>query len=233
MNNSIKNSEFLNCAPKKPLSDLLTTVTGVDFGSLSSEQILEMADGFLDTPIPFMTLSSYRACVKEGLYEPFEAKYRERRKMLLCLIFAEARDKKGKYIDKICDLFWAISEETCWVLPRNASVSPTAPLADVPEILGRETLHGIDSFSLGTAAIFAAIYKAGLKSAIAEISDILPERVEAEIAIRCATPFLNLGLSEAVSSPEANAALDYVANSGILPEDTREAITAKLRTLSA
>lgn len=228
MNNQENLQKCTSEYPTKALRTLLREVTGEDLLALSKEQIAEKAEKYLDTPLPFLPLSLYRAYSKDGKREPFEDRYTMRRNMMLTFILAEAADKKGKYTDKICDLLWAISEESSWVLPRNTEVSPTAVNTDVPEVFSRDALHGIDLYALGTAVIFSYIYATQLNSSLFAVSDILPERAEFEVYNRCITPFLNLGLYPSVRCEEAYDALDYICACGILPKEASMAVQKKL-----
>lgn len=228
MNNEENLQECTSAYPTKALRALLRDVAGEDLFALSKEQITEKAEKYLDTPLPFLPLSLYRAYSKDGKREPFEDRYTMRRNMMLTFILAEAADKKGKYTDKICDLLWAISEESSWVLPRNTEVSPTFPGTDIPEVFSLDALHGIDLYSLGTAVIFCCIYAAHLDFSLRAVSDILPERAEFEVYDRCITPFLNIGLYPSVRCEEAYGALDYIVACGILPKEASMAVQKKL-----
>ncbi len=228
MNNEENLQINFPATPTEAVRGLLSSAAGEDLFALSKEQITEKAEKYLDTPLPFLPLSLYRAYSKDGKAEPFEDRYTMRRNMMLTFILAEAAGKKGKYTDKICDLLWAISEESSWVLPRNTEVSPTSPGTDIPEVFSRDALHGIDLYSLGTAVIFSCIYAAHLDSSLCAVSDILPERAEFEVYNRCITPFLNLGLYPSVRCEEAYGAFDYIAACGILPKDASVAVQNKL-----
>lgn len=192
------------------IADILTRVTGTSLSEFNNEQILEKASIFKEEPIPFMTLSEYRAFSELGSSCEYDKKYRQRRERMLVLILAEAISRSGQYTDAIADAMWAIAEESSWILPADTSLSPTAPSTDVPEVIDTSSLHGVSEDALGTAVIFAAITHSGLMEKLFEISDILPERVEWEINSRCITPFLNLGYASGVDANH-NEALLYVA----------------------
>ena len=212
----------------KCLKALLCEVTGEDLFDLNDAEILSRADEYLDTPIPFLPLSLFRAYKRKAEREPFEKKYREKRNMLLCLILAQGIAHSDRYVDKICDLVWAISEETTWVLPSNTGVSPTAPYTDVPEVYSRYMLHGVDLYALGTAAVFSLIFSLGINNAMYSVSDILPERTAFEVYNRSLVPFLNRGLDPTVKGETAYTALGFIAQSGTVPEDISSDVRTRL-----
>ncbi len=81
----------------------------------------------LGKPLPPLPASLYRQFVRLGNRAVFEAAYFYRRQLLMDLLFAEAAEGEGRFLDGIVDALWAILEETTWVLPAHNSAACSTP----------------------------------------------------------------------------------------------------------
>ena len=154
------------------------------------EKVIEAAEKALEEDIPFLPLSLYRQFYLNGNRSNYENLYFKRRRMALALATAESYEKKGRFVEKLCDLVFAIMEETSWIIPAHTWHSPTRPGTDVPEVFNSQRMHGIDLFSAATAAVMATIYYT-CRDAISQISPIIVERMEHEIYIRSILPYIS------------------------------------------
>lgn len=154
----------------------------------------EKAEEYLDEPIQFLPLSVYREFKLIGNRSNFEKLYFSRRNMLFALSLAEYYENKGRFTSKICDLVWAILEETSWILPAHARTNPEDPMADIPPVYDEETLHGIDLFSAATASLLTTVLCYN-REALDSISPIIAEKLTYEIRKRTIKPYLNYNFS--------------------------------------
>ena len=114
--------------------------------------IFEEAEKALGEEIPILLPTVYMRFIRDGDRGEYETPYFKRRQMLRALTFAEKLQGKGRYLDKIIDLAWLISEETTWVLPaHNQRDAPGAGSCLLTEDVEGE-IRKIDLFSAETAA---------------------------------------------------------------------------------
>ena len=148
------------------------------------------AEEILDKPVPFLPLSLYREFSINGNRANYEGKCFERRHNAINLAIAELCENKGRFMDKLCDYLWAISEETSWIIPAHTGHSPSRPGTDVPEVYNEDAIHGIDLFSASCSASMAMICYF-LKDKLDAVSPLIRERMEYEIFQRAIKPYLN------------------------------------------
>ena len=156
----------------------------------NAARIIADAEGLLTEDIPFMPLSLYREFFTIGNRANFEDRFFKRRTMALTLAMAEYCEGKGRFTDKLCDVVWAITEESTWILPAHTAHSPSYPGTSVPEVFGSERLHGIDLFSATTAATMTAVYRYA-SDALNSVSPLITERLVYEIKNRAVRPYIN------------------------------------------
>ena len=150
--------------------------------------IIEEGEKFLEEEIPFVSLYSYREFKITGNRSNFQRPYAKRRNMLHAIALAEYCEGQGRFTSKMCDLIWAILEETTWVVHAHASHNPADPSADVPPVYDETGLHGIDLFAGATGALLTMVLTLN-RAAIDSISPIISERMEYEIKKRIIKPF--------------------------------------------
>ena len=160
----------------------------IDPGKLA--KLIESAESYLEEEIPFIPLYDYREFKITGNRNHFQSKYYKRRDALSTLSLAEHYEGKGRFASKICDLVWAILEETTWVIHAHASHNPENPKADVPPVYDESTLHGIDLFSAMTAAILVTVLRYN-REVLDSLSPLIAERIIYEVKKRAIKPYLN------------------------------------------
>ena len=153
--------------------------------------VIKRAEEYLKKPIPSLPLSLYREFQLNGNRTNYEDRYFERREMLVYLSLAESYERCGRFTDMLCDLIWAICDETSWLIPAHASLAPAlGDLGGVPYTYNDEYMHGIDLFAAGTSAILTnALYFC--RDIIDGVNPIITERIEYEIEKRIFKPFYN------------------------------------------
>ncbi|MBQ6716913.1 MAG: hypothetical protein IJN21_10380, partial [Clostridia bacterium] len=97
----------------------------------------------------------------------------ERREMLFALTMGEFVTGNGRYIDKIIDLAWAITEEATWAEAKDIA------LIDVPEE---------DNFAFETASLLSWVWHL-CGSAIGRKSKYILNRIEDSVSLRILAPF--------------------------------------------
>ena len=96
-----------------------------------------------------------------------------RREMLFALTMGEFVTGNGRYIDKIIDLAWAITEEATWAEAKDIA------LIDVPEE---------DNFAFETASLLSWVWHL-CGSAIGRKSKYILNRIEDSVSLRILAPF--------------------------------------------
>ena len=150
---------------------------------------IEAAEKMLDTEIPMLTLSLYRDYIITGNRKSYEAPFFKRRQMLDVLNYAEAIERKGRFIDKLADVIFAILEESTWVIPAHLNHDPVYRNDGVPNIYAKNYTPSLDLFSGATGGSLATVYYFH-KDALDEISPTICERLAYEVEERIFNAFL-------------------------------------------
>ncbi len=114
---------------------------------------ISLAERILAKPIPHLPLTEYLAFTYEGNRSRYETVYFERRSRLLALAMGELAERKGRFLPALMDVFWAILEETSWVIPAHNLCFETNQ--SVPHEF--EQVRHLDLFSATTAADLAVV----------------------------------------------------------------------------
>ena len=138
----------------------------------SGDFFVAQAEEMLEEEIPFLPLSLYRDFSLTAVRSRFERKHHRRRAMLLSLTLAEAYERKGRFVEKIADVLWAILEETTWVLPAHCYHSTLMPGTGVPEIYDETQMPGLDLYAANCCAA-VALTKYLLKEELDAISPVI------------------------------------------------------------
>ena len=119
---------------------------------------MRYAEGLLGRDIPLLPASVYRQYVTIGNRSNYEDIYFLRRDMAVAFAVAEAYENKGRFIEKLMDVVWAIMEESTWIIPAHIYCAPLHGDSSLGPVFGDNALHGIDLFSAGTAGTLASVY---------------------------------------------------------------------------
>ena len=151
--------------------------------------VLKRAEEYLDTPIPIITLSMFREMKLSQKRGPFEGPHNMRRWMLNYLCLAEAYENKGRFIEKIADVIWAILDECSWVAPAHQGRSPEAPDSNVPHPFKDDQVPALELFSAKTCSVLA-LAEYCHRDKLDAISPVICERIDYLINIRGIKPFI-------------------------------------------
>ena len=109
--------------------------------------IIRQGEESLLQPVPELSAGLYRQFGRTGNRSQFEDAYMKRRRLLHDLLYAEAVERKGRFLDRIVDLAWALLEESTWVLPAHNGGQLCGEFG--------EDIHNVDLFSGVTAGLLA------------------------------------------------------------------------------
>ena len=172
---------------------LMRDVDEVKFNTESEEmkEVLHYAEMALMQEIPAMPLSKYRAYLENGSTTIYSSPYRARMSMLMRMSIAEKVEGKGRFIDKIADLIWAMCEESTWMLPEHTPhrTHEAAKGSKVPPTAGAKYGHGLELGAAYRAANIAVAYS-WFKDKFDEISPFINERILFELKDRIIDPFI-------------------------------------------
>ena len=161
--------------PFPPATD--RTAWGAVRQTIGEEQAAEMiaqAEDAARTPIPFMPATLYLEFQRVGQREGYQMPRSKRQSMLASLVLAECLEGKGRFLDPILDLAWAICEESSWVLPAHQTLL-TDMLRPVIDL-------GSSMTSLMLAEMDALVG--------AQLDPLLGERIRYEVDRRSFAPYL-------------------------------------------
>ena len=164
------------------------------FDEKKMAKIVAKAEEYLDYEITTITLTQYRQYHLSGVLSHFGTPYQERGRIMFTLGMAEAYERQGRFTDKLCDVIWAILEESTWVLPQHAGHTPYGGGGHVPPVVGDKYLHGIELGSAYRTASMAVVYSY-CKDILDEVSPIIAERMVYEMKKRTLIPFLSANFS--------------------------------------
>lgn len=154
--------------------------------------VLRAAEKALVSEIPSLTLSKYRDYLENGSTTVYGSPYRVRMSMLMNMSFAEKVEGKGRFIDKIADVIWAMCEESTWMLPEHTihRTHEAARGSKVPPTAGNKYGHGLELGAAYRAANIALSYS-WFKDKFDEISPFINVRILYELKERIIDPFIN------------------------------------------
>ena len=146
-------------------------------------KLTSLAEEYLEKDIPNLPVTLYLEYKRIGNRSNYQGIWLERRKMLHCFVLAECMEGKGRFLDAIANLLWAICEESSWTWPAHVSAQRTG--VDLPDT--SEPIVAL--FSAETANSLAwTVYL--LKEELDTVSAQICKRVEKEIDLRILTPYL-------------------------------------------
>lgn len=159
---------------------------GLTFNEGHRERTLKLADEVLTREHPVLLATDFMMFKRDGNRSIYQAKYFLRRDSIIKLAFAEATERKGRYIDKLAEVLWMILEETTWVLPAHNPSKPDL-ICPLPYAYTGKVDY-IDLFSATTSATLSWVYHL-CKNELDSVTPLLNERLLFEINRRIIDPF--------------------------------------------
>ena len=147
------------------------------FDKTKMAEVVKEAEKYNCEDIGVLKISDYRKYETEGSTTAYGAPFFNRLLALYHLGFAEAYEKQGRFLEKLCDFLWAMLEESSWMTPEHSHVRPiNEKLNTPPASIGGRYMHGLEIASLYRAAAMAMVYHIN-KDAIDGVSPIIGERL--------------------------------------------------------
>ena len=143
-------------------------------GAKTVSEIIRKAEEAAQATIPGLPATLWLEFVRNGQREGFQEPRSKRRVMMSNLALAEALEGRGRFLDPLLNIVWAICEESSWSLPAHQHT-----LTDMER-------HHIDLGVAGTALELAEV------DAIlgAQLDPLLGKRIRYEVNQRCFIPYL-------------------------------------------
>ena len=150
---------------------------------------IEMGEKYLDYVTPALPLSAFRRFVADGNRVEYEAVYFNIHKALMNLVLAELSEGNGRFMSKICDILWAITEQTTWVLPAHYRENSGKASVTLPIPIDHEGVCNIDLFSAGTAGLVSMVYYLLKDRPEEQFPYAVKQRIIYELKKRIITPY--------------------------------------------
>jgi hypothetical protein len=133
------------------------------------------AEEYAALPVPALPASLFLEVKRTGERTGYETPAHDRRIRLLALVIGECLEGKGRFLDPILDLAWAICEESAWNYPAHLIelADPTFPELDLQT-------------GITTLLLAETDYLVG-----DQLEARLGNRIRYEVNFRAFTPFLN------------------------------------------
>ena len=148
---------------------------------------------YLPMELKVITLWQYRQYWESGVLSHFGTHFHQRGRAMLYLGMAEAYERQGRFTDKLCDVIWAILEESTWMLPQHSGHTPYGG-GKVPPVVGDRYMHGIELASAYLSASMAVVYRY-CADILDAVSPIIRERMLYELRRRTIKPFISTNFS--------------------------------------
>lgn len=148
------------------------------------QKLVHNAEKYLSFKWPNLPATIYLQFGENGNRTNYEKIRRERRQVLSALAIGELIEGQKRFIPQLVDGVWAICEESTWVYPAHLSIQKKySPLPRPGENI-------IDLGDASTAELMSWTYLL-LKDQLAQVSDILPQRIQYELERRVIQPYLS------------------------------------------
>ncbi|UCD00290.1 MAG: heparinase II/III family protein [Phycisphaerales bacterium] len=146
-------------------------------------RFVELGEQYAEMEIQTLPATVYLQYKRVGNRSNYEGLWKKRRTMLHCLVVAECIEGRGRFLDRIADVVWAICEESSWTYPAHISRQKAGVgLPDVDEPI-------VALFSAETGSSLAWTWYL-LRQKLDEVSPLISKRIEREVNARVLTPFL-------------------------------------------
>jgi len=147
------------------------------------DKFIHLAEEYMKKDIQALPASLYLEYKRIGNRSNYQDVWLERRKMLHCLVLAECMEGRGRFLDSITNVIWAICEESSWTWPAHVGAQKAGSgLPDTSEPV-------VALFSAETADSLAwTVYL--LREELDTVSPQICKRVDREIDSRILTPYL-------------------------------------------
>ncbi len=178
--------------PKFMFSEMKGVFSSFSFANESEkEAVIALAEKAMSYELTVIPASLYMEYARNGDRAHYEGVYFPRRETLLALLLGTLATESDRYIEKMVDIIWAITEETSWVIPAH-NVSKPYRLAGeaLPDAFSDDIVE-VDLFSAETGALLSWVYHF-TKDRLDAVSPVVAKRIEFEIKRRILDPIRKL-----------------------------------------
>jgi predicted phosphodiesterase len=146
--------------------------------------LVQQGEEALAKGIPNLPATLYLQYAREGNRSRYESVYFERRRLLHRLALAECAEAKGRFLDGIGNVLWALCEESTWCIPAHVGAQKAGVgLPDVNEPI-------VDLFAAQTAVSVAwTLYLVGPE--LDRVSPRVRRRASQEVQRRILSPVMD------------------------------------------
>lgn len=144
-------------------------------GAERVRQLIRAGEEAAQEEIPALPATLFLEFKRNGQREGYQQPRQRRRSLLRELVLAECLDYKGRFLDPILDVAWAICEESSWVMPAH-----------------QRELTDLDRPVVDLGAAMTALELAEMDLLVGpELDPLLGKRIRDEVERRILTPYLN------------------------------------------
>jgi hypothetical protein len=145
-----------------------------NIGETAVHAIINRAEEAARAPIPFLPATLYLEFKRNGERQGYQEPMSRRRDMHTALALAECLEYRGRFLDPLLDVTWAILEESSWAYPAHQTelTDLEHPIVDLGAAMTGTRLAEMDAL-LG-----------------AELDPLVSKRIHDEIDQRLLTPYL-------------------------------------------
>ena len=143
-------------------------------GEEAAADLVARAEAAAQEPIPPLPATLFLEFQRSGRREGYEEPRYRRRRLLTHLALAECLEGRGRFLDALLDVAWAICEESSWALPAH-----------------QRTLTDMELPHIDLGAAMTALELAELDLLLGPALDpMLGSRIRHEVSRRCTVPYL-------------------------------------------
>lgn len=145
--------------------------------------LVALGEEYASVDVPDLPATLYLEYRRIGNRNRYQDVWMVRRKLLNTLALAECVEGKGRFLDPLANVAWAICEESSWTWPAHVGAQKTGSgLPDTTEPV-------VALFSAETASSLAWVVYL-LEEQLGEVSPLICQRIRREIDERILTPYL-------------------------------------------
>ncbi len=117
-------------------------------------KFISLGEEYLGKDVPSLPATLYLEYRRIGNRSNYQNVWHKRRKMLHCLVLAECMEGKGRFLDSIANVIWAICEESSWTYPAHVGAQEAGVKTWIREVglIRGATVRVLDSFELEQAS---------------------------------------------------------------------------------
>jgi hypothetical protein len=150
-----------------------------------ADALIGTAERRAGEPLPPLTATGFLEYTRTGDRQVYGRACHERQHRLSALALAECFEGRGRFLDPLADVIWAICEQTTWCLPAHERVRGGHERRPLPD----PVQPTVALCSAGTAFALAEVHHL-LAPELDTVSPRIPERIRFETALRVIEPYM-------------------------------------------